>query len=115
MHEYSLVQALMAQIEQQAGAHGAVAVHRVSVRIGELSGVEPDLLSSAFEMVRERTICHAATLAIERVAAKWVCRQCGAAIPAGGPLRCATCGGVARLAQGDEIVLNQLELEVGDV
>jgi hydrogenase nickel incorporation protein HypA/HybF len=115
MHEFSLVQALMAQIEQQAGAHGAVAVHRVAVRIGELSGVEPDLLASAFDLVRERTICHAAALSIERVPARWICRQCGAAIAAGAPLRCAVCGGAARLAQGDEIVLEQLELEVGDV
>jgi hydrogenase nickel incorporation protein HypA/HybF len=110
MHEYSIVQALMARIEEQAGAHGALAV-----RIGELSGIEPDLLASAFDMVRERTICGTATLDIRRVAAKWVCRRCGAEIPAGGRLQCAACGGAAKLAQGDEIVLDQLELEVGDV
>ena len=51
MHEYSIVQALMAQVDEQARAHGAAAVHRVSLRIGELSGIEPDLLRSAFEMV----------------------------------------------------------------
>ena len=105
----------MARIEEQAGAHGAVAVHRVSVRIGELSGIEPDLLASAFEMVRERTICGAATLDIRRVAAKWVCRACGVDVASGGPLQCAACGAAARLAEGDEIVLDQLELEVGDV
>ena len=115
MHEYSIVQALMARIEEQAGAHGALAVRRVAVRIGELSGVEPDLLASAFELVRECTICGTATLDIRRVAAKWVCRRCGAEIPAGGRLQCAACGGAAKLAQGDEIVLDQLELEVGDV
>jgi hydrogenase nickel incorporation protein HypA/HybF len=115
MHEYSIVQALMAQVEKQAAAHGAVAVHRVAVRIGELSGVEPDLLSSAFEMVRDRTVCSTATLDIRRVAAKWVCRQCGSGIAGGGVLACPACGGTARLAEGDEIVLDQLELEVGDV
>jgi hydrogenase nickel incorporation protein HypA/HybF len=115
MHEYSIVQALMARIEEQVGAHGAVAVHRVSVRIGELSGVEPDLLASAFDLVRDGTSCGGATLDIRRVPAAWECRACGAGIPAGGPLRCASCGGAARLARGDEIVLDQLELEVGDV
>jgi hydrogenase nickel incorporation protein HypA/HybF len=115
MHEYSIVQALMGKIEEQARAHGAVSVQRVAVRIGELSGVEPDLLQSAFEMVREKTICEAANLVIQRVPAKWVCRACGGDVAAGGVLRCPSCGVPARLAQGDEIVLDQLELEVSDV
>ena len=115
MHEYSIVQALMERIEEQARAHRAVAVSRVSVRIGELSGVEPDLLKSAFDRVREKTVCDAATLQITRVAAQWVCRQCGRDVPAGGVLRCADCGAPARMSQGDEILLEQLELEVADV
>lgn len=115
MHEYSIVQSLMGHIEQQAAAQRAVAVHRVSIRIGELSGIEPDLLRSAFEMVQERTICDGATLIITPVPARWVCRRCGADVTSGGPLRCGVCGEPARLAQGDEIMLDQLELEVGDV
>lgn len=115
MHEYSIVQALMARIEEQARAHGATTVSRVSVRIGELSGVEPDLLRTAFELMRERTICDAATLEVERVGARWVCRACGRGIAAGGVLRCDACGAPARLAAGDEILLAQLDLEVADV
>jgi hydrogenase nickel incorporation protein HypA/HybF len=115
MHEYSIVEALMTRIDEQARAHGAAAVHRVSLRIGELSGIEPDLLRSAFEMVRERTVCDQATLEIRHVPVRWVCAACERDIDAGGVLRCAACGGLARLAQGDEIVLDQLELEVADV
>jgi hydrogenase nickel incorporation protein HypA/HybF len=115
MHEYSIVQALMEQVEAQARSRGAIAVHRVSVSLGEMSGVDPDLLASAFEMVRERTICDAATLDIRRVPARWVCSACGAHVAAGGPLRCGACQGLARLAAGDEMMLEQLELEVGDV
>ena len=115
MHEYSIVQALMERIEEQARAHGAASVSRVAVRIGELSGVEPDLLRTAFELVREQTICDGASLVITRTAAAWACRQCGHDVPAGGVLRCQACGGPARLRQGDEILLEQLELEVADV
>ena len=105
----------MEQVEAQARGRGAIAVHRVSVSLGEMSGVDPDLLASAFEMVRERTICDAATLDIRRVPARWVCSACGTDVPVGGPLRCPTCDGLARLAAGDEMMLEQLELEVGDV
>jgi Zn finger protein HypA/HybF involved in hydrogenase expression len=45
------------------------------------------------------------------VDARWECRQCHAAIPKGGPLRCATCGQPAQLASGDEILLDRIEME----
>jgi hydrogenase nickel incorporation protein HypA/HybF len=115
MHEYSVVQSLMEQIEAQAGRHRATAVHRVRLRIGELAGIDPDLLRTAYEMVREGTICATAPLEIDTVAARWECRGCGRAIAAGSLLQCEACGRPARLAAGDEILLERLELEVEDV
>ena len=111
MHEYSIVQALMARIEEEAAARNAVAVERVSIRIGELSGVEVELLHTAYMTFRERTICERAPLDIATVRAAWACRDCGVTIPAGGPLRCA-CGGHAELRHGDEILLDRIEMEV---
>jgi hydrogenase nickel incorporation protein HypA/HybF len=112
MHEYSLVTALMERVEEEAAAHRAVAVHRVRVRIGELSGVEPDLLDSAFAIVRAGTICERAVLDIERVAARWECSGCRRALDAGERLQCRVCGAPAALAAGGEILLGQIELEV---
>jgi hydrogenase nickel incorporation protein HypA/HybF len=112
MHEYSLVVALMERVEEEAVARGALAVHRVRVRLGELSGVEPDLLDSAFAIVKAGTICEGAALEIERVAARWECSGCRLPLDAGERLRCAACGAPATLAAGDEILLGQIELEV---
>jgi len=112
MHEYSLMTALMERVEAEAATHRALAVHRVRVRIGELSGVEPDLLESAFAIVRAGTICAGAALEIERVAARWVCPACRRPMTAGERLECPACGEPAALAAGDEIVLGQIELEV---
>jgi hydrogenase nickel incorporation protein HypA/HybF len=112
MHEYSLMLALLERVEAEATAHRAVAVHRVLVRIGELSGVEPDLLESAFEIVRAGTVCAGAALDVERVAARWECSACRRPLDTGGALRCAACGAAAALAAGDEILLGQIELEV---
>jgi hydrogenase nickel incorporation protein HypA/HybF len=112
MHEYSLMLALLERVEAEAAAHGALAIHRVRVRIGELSGVEPGLLESAFEIARAGTACAGAALELERVAARWVCSACRQPLDAGGPLRCSACGAPAALAAGDEIVLGQIELEV---
>jgi hydrogenase nickel incorporation protein HypA/HybF len=112
MHEYSIVGALLERIEELARERQARAVHGVLVSIGELSGVEPDLLATAYETFRERTICEGAKLTILPVAARWDCLECRRSIPRGAILECPICGGPARLSAGDEIVLERVEMEV---
>jgi hydrogenase nickel incorporation protein HypA/HybF len=115
MHEYSIVQALVERIATEVKARNATAVHRVGVRVGELSGVEPELLVTAFETFRAGTCCEGARLEVDYVKAAWACRECGAPIAAGEVLKCPGCGGRARLVRGDEMYLDQLELEIPDV
>jgi hydrogenase nickel incorporation protein HypA/HybF len=112
MHEYSIVHALVERVEAEARARRAAAVHRLSVRIGELSGVDVTLLTTAFATFRERTICHDAELDVESVPARWACPRCGEEIRRGALLRCGECGEPAQLASGDEIVLDRIEMEV---
>jgi hydrogenase nickel incorporation protein HypA/HybF len=112
MHEYSIVQALMERVEAEARARHAAAVHRLSIRIGELSGVDVGLLTTAFTTFRERTICERAELDVQSIPARWECPDCGEEVRAGTVLRCVRCGSPARLATGDEIVLDRIELEV---
>jgi len=112
MHEYSIVQALMERVQEEARVHRATAVHRLHIRIGELSGVEADLLSTAWEIIRDKTICREAGLQINPVPARWICSGCSGAIQPGEILRCPACGQPARLAAGDEIVLERIEMEV---
>jgi hydrogenase nickel incorporation protein HypA/HybF len=115
MHEYSIVQALLERVDAEARARGATAVHRLSIRIGELSGVEPELLATAYKTFRERTICEDAELDLRIVTARWQCPRCGCAIGRGDLLTCPSCVMPARLAQGDEIMLDRIEMEVRDV
>ena len=112
MHEYSIVGALLEQVEGLARERGASAVREVLVSIGELSGVEPDLLETAYETFRERTICGGARLTIRPVPARWDCPRCRETIPRGAVLTCRRCGSPARLVAGDDIVLERIEMEV---
>jgi len=112
MHEYSIVSALMERVEAEARAHGATDVRRIRVTIGELSGVEPELLATAFETFRDGTLCANTKLEIERIEAGWVCPQCGGKIPRGEVLTCGTCRVPAKLQGGDEIILERIEMEV---
>jgi hydrogenase nickel incorporation protein HypA/HybF len=111
VHEYSLVSALVQRAQAEARARQATAVTRLRVRIGALAGVEPGLLASAFTLCREGLL-RDALLEIESVQATWACPRCAAALPAGAALRCPACALPARLVSGDELVLEQIEMEV---
>lgn len=112
MHEYSIVQALIGRVETEAAARHAVSVHKLTVRIGEVSGVETTLLHKAYMTFRPDTICRNAELEITAVDAAWVCSKCEAPVARGGPLRCGVCQSPAKLCQGDEIMLDRIEMEV---
>ncbi len=112
MHEYSIVSALIDQVDELAAGREATAVHRLEVRIGELSGVEIELLETAFDLFRERTICAGATLEVRPVPARWACPRCDCQVTRGAVLRCPDCAVPARLVEGDEIILDRIEMEV---
>jgi hydrogenase nickel incorporation protein HypA/HybF len=113
MHEYSLVQALVARVEEEARRRQALAVHRVSVRVGELSGVDPELFRTAYETFRAGTICASAPLSLRRLAASWSCPRCRRPIARGEVLRCPDCAEPARLDDGgDALTLDGIDLEV---
>lgn len=112
MHEYSIVASLVARVEEIAEEKDALAVKAVWVRLGALSGVEPELLVTAYRTFREGTVCEAAELHLTRTEVRWSCRECGAEIPMGERLVCRSCEGLARLVSGDEILLERVELEV---
>jgi hydrogenase nickel incorporation protein HypA/HybF len=113
MHEYSLVQSLVERVEREARARSAVAVHRLAVRVGELSGVDPELFRTAYETFRAGTICASAPLALTTVAASWSCPRCARPIARGAALRCPDCDVPARLDDGgDALTLDAIDLEV---
>ncbi len=115
MHEVSLVHALFDQLDRAILPHPPRAVRRVTVRIGELAGVEPELFRTAFEGCRAERGFEAAELFVVAEAARWGCRACGAGVPGGGPLRCPRCDGEAKLEAGGDLMFDRVELEVVDV
>jgi hydrogenase nickel incorporation protein HypA/HybF len=113
MHEYSLVEALISRVEAEARKRGALAVHGLSVRVGELAGVDPELFQTAYDTFRAGTICAAASLTMKKIPATWACPTCRRPIPRGEVLRCPACGEPAKLDEGsDALTLDAVDLEV---
>ena len=113
MHEYSLVEALIRRVEEEARQRGAIAIHGLKVSLGELAGVEPDLFRTAYETFREGTLCEKATLEIVRCPADWSCPSCGRAFATGDVLRCDRCNRPARLSEKSQaLLLEPIDMEV---
>ena len=78
MHEFSLMQSALETAAQKTRAAGATQIHRLTLRVGKLSGVVPEALRSAFAGLRYETLAAAADLAIEEVPAICWCADCAA-------------------------------------
>lgn len=114
MHEVSLIQSLFEEVERQVAAHGGVSVNALHVRIGELSGVDPELFRSAYDLCRAAGPLARAELKLSVEAAAWVCSLCGNGFTPGSVLTCTQCGAPARLTCGDGIFLDRIEAELPD-
>lgn len=112
MHEYSLVMSLIERVESEARQRSAKAIRRISIRVGELSGVEAELLSSAFEIARTGTACESAHLDVTREPARWACSQCEVTLDHSKSLRCPACDAAGKLVAGGELLFEQMEIEV---
>lgn len=113
MHELSICQALIEQVEQLASEHNAVKVTDIYLTIGPLSGVEPHLLQRAFPLAAAGTIAENAQLTIDKSPVRVYCERCGKeTIVAANKLLCGECGTwQTELRGGDEMILQRVELE----
>jgi hydrogenase nickel incorporation protein HypA/HybF len=112
MHEMSICQGLISQVEKIAREKGARQVHSIFLSIGPLSGVEPELLRRAFEVAQVETVARNAKLEMETGSIVVECRSCGASGEVQvNFLLCGSCGSwQVNLKQGDELLLMRLEL-----
>lgn len=113
MHEMSVCQALLTQTAEISAAQGAVAIQRITIEVGPLSGTDPVLLLNAFLAMR----CGAASeaeLRFEPCAVRISCLECGAqGETRPNRLICARCGGFrAQIIAGDSLRLLRVEMRM---
>ncbi len=77
MHEESLVRSLFQQVDRLIENNGGVTAREIHVEVGTLSGVEPALLSSAFERLIVQSTFPAASLNVTTSVLTARCEDCG--------------------------------------
>jgi hydrogenase nickel incorporation protein HypA/HybF len=76
MHEYSLMRGLLSQVDELRSRHQADRVVSIRLIVGEFSGVEADLLQSAFDDLSQGTPMADADLDIQRTGLSGRCADC---------------------------------------
>jgi len=113
MHELSVCNALITQVEQIAAQNRAGRVARIELEVGPLSGVEPDLLRRAYPLAVAGTIAAEAELVIDVTDVVVHCTECEAessVLP--NRLLCGQCGDFrTQIVSGEELILKRLELD----
>ena len=111
MHEQSLVRNLLRQVDEIRRQHDADRVTEVRVEIGPLSGVEPLLLASAFELLKQGTTAVTAILVIDEVSLLARCDACIIQFEVNDfVFRCPKCDGNVIVTGGDELVLVSISM-----
>lgn len=112
MHELGIVYHIIRDVKNVARANGVSRVSSVTLLLGEVSGVVPDLLLDAWRWAADKKpIVRGAELIVEPVEAVTHCEACGrnyATVEHG--KTCPHCGsGETYLLQGREVMIKQIE------
>jgi hydrogenase nickel incorporation protein HypA/HybF len=114
MHELSIAQALIGQVEKIARTEGAASVTGVTITVGILSGVDYEALRFAFPLAAEGTVAESAELVVEKVEATVACHDCKETTSPKYPFFvCAKCGSAnVEIVTGRELQLKSIEVDV---
>ena len=113
MHEISLVESVVALIEDERRRQAFSRVRTVRLKVGTLGHAEPEALRFCFDAVTSGTIADGARLEIETVAGAGWCLHCQLTVPLEERFSpCPLCGNVhVRMTAGDELSLAEMEVE----
>ncbi len=113
MHELSVCMALLDQVTAIAEERSARRVTRIELSVGPLSGIEIDLLKSAWPIAAAGTLADPAEFVVEATPIVVHRNSCGAETAAhSNRLVCGACGAYQiRVVSGEEMILQRLELE----
>ena len=112
MHELGIVFHMIEMLERVARENRVEKIARVTLELGEVSGVVPRELTSCWDWAVKRTaLLPQAELVIETIPAVTLCGDCQKTYPTVPQGRvCPRCGGENTwLTQGNEIELKEIE------
>ena len=117
MHELGLLRGVVIAVEQAVARAGATGVEAVGLRVGTLSGADPEALSGSWPLAVFATSLAGARLELEVVPAAIFCDHCGCEQPIDEfyALTCPACGTpCGNIVHGREFEVAFADLDLPD-
>lgn len=112
MHEVSLMESVVALVEDERRKGGFSRVRVIRLELGALGHAEPDALRFCFDAVVRGSLAEGASLEINMVAGVGWCEPCGCDGAMSDRFSaCTVCGGSMRVTAGGDLRLAELEVE----
>lgn len=113
MHELSIAMSILQRVGVEAERHPRARFSRVGVRVGEISGVDPDALAFGFDVLVKDTRWPELQLDLELCPRRQRCSGCGHEfIAANSDTACPKCRGAFTLCVGgNELDIAYIEVE----
>lgn len=111
MHELGIVVKVLEQVDQLAAEYEAEKILKVTMEVGEVSSIVPDLFTDAFDWAKKKTrFVQEAELEMIIIEGRTYCRSCGETYKtvAHGK-KCPHCGSFdTYLLTGDQIIIKDI-------
>jgi len=113
MHEIGIAESVLESVRAELGKRPGSRGVEIGLKVGELSGVEPEALRFSLESLVLGTDLEPMRVQIETCLRRYRCSSCNAEFPADEwDIVCPRCGGrETQRIGGDELELSYLELE----
>lgn len=114
MHEYGLMEDVVASAVEVAQRQGSRPVARIRLDVGELVAAEPEALQTAFEALSRGTVLEGAQLDLRDVPGHFLCESCAFrgsvadGVEPTPPWLCPECGQLLVPTAGRGIVLAEI-------
>jgi hydrogenase nickel incorporation protein HypA/HybF len=110
MHEVGIMNDVLDIAVEAALEAGAERITLLKLKVGELSGVVPDSLTFAFDVLAKDTIANGAEFSIETIPATYQCADCGREFVGIVAVLCSFCQGKTAISHGYELIVSSIEV-----
>lgn len=113
MHEYHIVEGVVKQILEKAKNSNAKKITKVTLVLGELSGLQEESIRAYFDSLSKENLLEGAELAIKHVKSKLKCKDCGTIFEhERSDFNCPKCCSLGILLNsGKEFYIDNIEIE----
>ena len=116
MHELAVTESLLNTASDYGEKNQADKITVLNIVIGSLSGIVDESVQFYWDIITADTLCDGSKLKFRKIPAKFNCQACGNDYELANELTpCPKCGSMdIRIIQGDEFLLESIEIEKSD-